>query len=195
MTAPKFAADFHPRTRSEIDQALGSYPWGDNASNTLRDSSMAADRTGRTTITSLNQLNNVCYYSNLDSNGKSVWKDLPNPTDDACWLATFVEAGQSFDEYVKLVTLRSGKFKPQVNIGNPIIYILPILSGKGGRNPELKNWPSNGPDLRQLAGWVRSFFDRDVIILDPTTLSVAAEKKPKRAIYAGKSTIAFRTTT
>lgn len=188
-----FVKGFVPPTKDEILQAVGSFPWDENR-KPIRDLSLQADfRNKHHNGFSMDQLNSVCYYSNVDKSGKAVWENLPPPQDEGAWLANFVEAGQTFDEYVNFVTLRSGKFKPQANVGNPLIYLLPII-GKQGEN--ISQWPSSGPDLHRLADWVRAFYERDVIILDPASVGVTTSNMGKwKPSYEGECKIAFRTAT
>lgn len=195
-----YVKGFVAPTEDSLQQALGAFPWDESREKT-RETSLSDDFSSkRCAPFSMAQLNNVCYYSNVDKHGKHVWDDLPVPHDDGDWLANFVEAGQTFDEYVNFVTLRSGKFKPQTNIGKPIIYLLPITAKRGD---VIQQWPSNGPDLQQLADWVRAFYDREVIILDPASVAVVdpcttaipGQRGKWKPAYEGECKIAFRTAT
>lgn len=98
------------------------------------------------------------------------------------------------------MTIRSGKFRPSsTNVGNPLIYILPITTTSDG---EVQPWPSNGPDLHLLSEWIKAFYDRDVIILDAVGLavmdsavSIPGQKKRKQPAYEDECRVAFRTPT
>jgi predicted Zn-dependent protease len=187
-----FAHGFVPRTKSEVQEALGNLPWDTSSRKRLREEHLSKEGGERLSVETLEQLDQICYYSNFDSSGKPVWKDLPNPTDDGCWLANFVEAGQTFEEYVNFVTLRSGKIKKQVTKFKPIIYILPIVNSVNMDKvqSEIDRWPSAGPDLKLLAEWVQAFFDRDVIILDAATIHPVTPAVPKRN---SRCDVVFRT--
>jgi len=195
-----FAAGFVPRTKDELVSAVGQFPWSVSGLKTNREESLKRDARGRR-FTSMDQLDNICYYSNVDRNGRPVWDSLPEPDDEGCWLASCVEEGQTFDEYVSLMTIRNGKFRPSSsNVGNPLIYLLPI---NATRNGVVQDWPTNGPDLRLLAEWVKAFYDRDVVILDAAGLAVTdpatpipgETKKRKQPRYEGECRMVLRTPT
>jgi predicted Zn-dependent protease len=195
----RFVKGFKPCTAEELHGAAGKFPWDSEERKRNRETSLLTDSKERTGVASFDQLDNFCYYSNVDAKGHPIWPRLPEPADDACWLATVREPGQTFNEYVKFVSHRSGRFAPGTNAGKPIIYLLPITTLKG---TEIQPWPEDGPDLKLLGKWVEAFYDRDVVILDPASISVAetgivlpGQKKPFAPRYEDECKVQFRTAT
>jgi predicted Zn-dependent protease len=195
----RFVKGFKPWTAEELHAAAGKFPWDIEERKRNRETSLLSDAKGRTGVASFDQLDNFCYYSNVDVKGHPIWPRLPEPADDACWLATVREPGQTFNEYVKFVSHRSGRFAPGTNAGKPIVYLLPITTLKG---TEIQPWPEDGPDLKLLGKWVEAFYDRDVVILDPASMSVAetgivlpGQKKTFAPRYEDECKVRFRTAT
>lgn len=154
-----YVAGFHRPTKDEILRACGEFPWTTDTNRVKHREKLllGSGGGGKTSISSLNHLDTLKYYQ--QTNNQTFWSNLPAPVDETSWLAQVNEQGQTFDEYVHFITLRSGKFKPNSNPDNPHIYILPISEEEG-------RWPETGPALDGILEYVSAFFCRDVIKLD-----------------------------
>lgn len=154
-----YVSGFHLPSKEEILQACGTFPWTTEESRVKQreDLLLGKGGGGQTTLSSIRHLDVSKYYQQTDL--QPFWLDLPPPVDDTSWLAQVNEPGQTFEEYVHFITLRSGKFKPNSNPDNPHIYILPISEEEG-------TWPDTGPALDGIIEYVSAFFCRDVIQLD-----------------------------
>jgi archaemetzincin len=157
--AVEYVAGFHLPTREEIISACGSFPWASDSSKAKHreDLLLGKGGGGKTTIDSIRQIDTHDFYRERE--GKECWFDLPAPADSSSWLAQVNEPGQTFEEYVQFITLRSGKFKPNSNPEKADIYILPISEVESC-------WPDSGPALGGILEYVSAFFCRNVIQLD-----------------------------
>jgi len=105
----------------------------------------------------------------------------PQPRDALDWLAQVPEEGQTFDDYLTLLTTRtSGRIKPLANAGGLDILLLPIVrcpddgtaSGAAGNS---RRWPEHAPCLERLAEYAKVFFDRQVRVLPVAELQVSGK--------------------
>lgn len=157
-----YVAGFQLPTPEEIVEACGSFPWANDDPSKRKhreDLLLGKGGGGKTTRESIGHLDTDRYYHQDTATGKIFWSNLPPPADDSSWLAQVNEPGQTFEEYVKFLTLRSGKFKPNSNPENPNLYLLPISEDE-------RIWPQSGPDLDGIVEYVSAFFCREVIPLD-----------------------------
>jgi predicted Zn-dependent protease len=155
-----YVAGFHLPSPEEVVEACGCFPWtGDTFKSKHReDILLGKGGGGKTTRESIQHLD-IPHYYQQDLADKQFWCDLPAPADDSSWLAQVNEPGQTFDEYVQFITLRSGKFKPNSNSENANIYLLPLSEEEG-------SWPQSGPALDGIIEYVSAFFCREVVQLD-----------------------------
>jgi predicted Zn-dependent protease len=181
-----FVAGFCAPSEEDAKKAIGIFPcWSTNILSGIKKHAkreellLGVSGGDHTTLSSIQQCDQEALYVN-QYKGEPSWKPLPSPMDETAWLAKVHEEGQTFSQYVSMVTLRSGQFKPNTNHLQTKIYILPII--EHSENPI---WPSSGPDLQGLSAWMSAFFSRDVEILDPVTLRPdAPDTRRKRTTKA-----------
>jgi predicted Zn-dependent protease len=183
--AVAYVAGFHLPSQEEIVSACGSFPWANDPSKAKprEDLLLGAGGGGKTTIDSIRHIDCPHFYQQSEEGkGKKCWCDLPPPADSSSWLAQVNEPGQTFQEYVQFVTLRSGKFKPNSNPEKADLYVLPL-------SEEEVCWPESGPALDGILEYVSAFFCRNVIQLDFVRLLPAegegrgSTKKKKAVIW------------
>eukprot|EP00602_Paraphysomonas_sp_CaronLab_P000507 CAMPEP_0185020020 /NCGR_PEP_ID=MMETSP1103-20130426/2610_1 /TAXON_ID=36769 /ORGANISM="Paraphysomonas bandaiensis, Strain Caron Lab Isolate" /LENGTH=414 /DNA_ID=CAMNT_0027550657 /DNA_START=76 /DNA_END=1317 /DNA_ORIENTATION=+ len=169
---------FHLPTLDERLRAVGSYPWShtDTLEDAREECLLGSGGGGHTSVLSIKDINKEEYYSNSVCN-TSFWSDLPLPQDEGSWLANVCEEGQSFDQYVKAITLRSGKFRPTAKATRAVLYLIPIVERKDDQDLV---WPEYGPRLDHLSQWLSAFYCREVVVLDFASLS------PKRSDGGGR---------
>lgn len=171
-----FVDGFSLPSVEDVQKAIGSFPWTTSAAKLCkRQQSLLAVSDESTTSSSIDQCDNERLYSTKCRMGTPLWKPLPPPIDELAWLATVNEEGQTFDQYVTMVTLRSGQLKPNTCYENSKIYIVPIVD-----HHELPSWPNHGPSLDGLAAWMSAFFAKEVHILDFVTLRPAIQGSSRK---------------
>lgn len=90
---------------------------------------------------------------------------LPAPKRDNDWLACVAEEGQTFAQYIRLVTMRSGRFRTGARAARSTIGLLPII--ERGREWE-------GPSLDLLSAATVAFFASPVLTLAAARIAPAA---------------------
>jgi hypothetical protein len=98
---------------------------------------------------------------------------LPKPRDELDWLVQVPEEGQTFDDYLRLLTTRtSGRMKPLANAEGVDVLLLPIVRSYD-KNANCSHWPAYGPSLEKLVEYAKVFFDRKVHVLPAAKLQVS----------------------
>jgi len=100
------------------------------------------------------------------------WESLPAPKRKHDWLALDGEEGQTFQQYLEFVTMRSGRFKAQAAAEKSEIGLCPIL--QGGQD----QW--EGPSLQALLEITKAFFDRPVKLTEPAFVTDGPQGDRKR---------------
>ncbi|GFH53607.1 hypothetical protein CTEN210_10083 [Chaetoceros tenuissimus] len=186
-TGPKFHRDFKKPTAQERKDALGSFPCQHKANLTTRKDMLQqsmeyqpsikeAEKEGNRTskLLALSDLDERQLYIPTPKSETSL--ATPNPSDELDWLAQVPEEGQTYDDYLRLMTTRtSGRFKPLMNAKGIDILLLPIVDRK-----DQCSWPDYGPSLEHLMDYTQIFFDRPVHILPCATLEVTLPSQIKR---------------
>jgi len=186
-----FIDGFSLPSEEDVQKAIGSFPWTTSSSKlSKRQQSLLANSVEDENIvrSSIDQCDNELLYTTKCKKGTSLWKPLPSPIDESAWLATVNEEGQTFDQYVTMVTLRSGQLKPNTCYDRSKIYIVPIVD-----HQESPVWPNHGPALDGLASWMAAFFAKDVQILDFVTLQPIVQDGSRKR--AAKSKILWKSST
>jgi archaemetzincin len=177
---------FRLPSADDVQSAIGTFPWTDSVAKINKhqdallgvngcegvdeDDEKERDGVGRfsdtVTVRSIKQCDDESLYAdNKRGTSSASWKPLPPPIDEGAWLANVNEEGQTFSQYVSMVTLRSGQLKPNTCYTQSKIYIVPIVD-----HDETPVWPRAGPTLDGLAAWMSAFFSKPVQILDFVTL-------------------------
>lgn len=179
-----FAKGFTPPTPAQAQAALGAFPF-QHPSAATRAEHQPNSSTGLGTwqrpstgglAAALEELNEPALYhtaaaSSAGGGGAKkaaapLWAPLPSPVNVNDWLAQYAEDGQTFEAFVDLVSMRSGRFRPSHFGGNapsaqrqaiglvPIVRLPDAASGAAaaaaGAAAEAA-WPSHGPELAALA--------------------------------------------
>jgi hypothetical protein len=118
----------------------------------------------------LEDINNEEYYSNKYNS----FENLPTPLDEDSWLANYNEPGQSIDEYINICFENSNN----LTLSKSVIYFLPIYQVNNENEITSSNWPSFAPDIKNLADWTSTFYNREVIILQPSYIYVNMQSNP-----------------
>ena len=138
-------------------------------------------------VDALSDLNNKRLF--IPTSRSETSYSTPKPVDKLDWLAQVPEEGQTYDDYLRLLTTRTtGRIRPLANAEGIEILLLPIIrSGDSkcedtGRN----EWPEHGPSIEKLVDYTRIFFDRPVSVLPAATLDVTSfeelSSKKKRKV-------------
>lgn len=146
MTTNNWAAGFQPPSRKQAEAAVGSFP-------------CSHDKTRRKALQSVNALQQqTLSAAELDQVNKprlfrpKQVQSLTPPRDEADWLACYAEEGQTFDDYVRDLALRSGRFRTHAGMDRyGGIVLVPIVRGE-------TEWPKEAPPLEELARFVQAFF-------------------------------------
>lgn len=183
-----FVDGFSLPSVEDVQKAIGSFPWTTSISKLSKRQQALLAVSVEEDESAIDQCDNVHLYSTKCKKGTPLWKPLPSPIDESAWLATVNEEGQTFDQYVTMVTLRSGQLKPNTCYELSKIYVVPIVD-----HHESPAWPNHGPTLDGLAGWMSAFFAKDVQILDFVTLQPLAQDAARKR--AAKNKILWKSKT
>ena len=107
----------------------------------------------------------------------SLFQPLADCESDADWLSHTLEEGQTFDEYLQFLTLRSGRFKPIANAKAKTIYLVPI-----GTSFEA----SHGRLLERLLQYTRAFFQRPAQLLPAIEILPSSSSSSRSSSGTGK---------
>mmetsp|Transcript_22784 Transcript_22784/g.26793 ORF Transcript_22784/g.26793 Transcript_22784/m.26793 type:complete len:548 (-) Transcript_22784:101-1744(-) len=128
------------------------------------------------------------FSKNLEKEQKSeresgLWNKIKSPVDENDWLAQYAEQGQSFQEYLSEITMRSGRFKSShfggvSSLSNELqhIALVPIIRCCSKNEEEDVDWPSYGPNLELLRQYCEIYFNRNVKIMSSAKVTVQYEK-------------------
>jgi len=192
-----FHPDFKAPTTEERRRALGKFPCESLAANSRHEMLAKSAKKGQPSLEALDDVDKELKV--LDGRSKMATSDLddkklflpttrsetsyvtPKPVDELDWLAQVPEEGQTYDDYLRLLTTRTtGRMKPLANKDGIDILLLPIIRSedhprsdtKGGDKSDRPAWPNYGPSLENLVDYARVFFDRQVHIMPAAQLYV-----------------------
>ena len=212
-----FHRDFNEPTTEARNEALGSFPCQTRASNSREQMLNKSAKKGQPSLQALaaaaeesssdgvavSSTTMAMALSDLDEKRLFIPTPrsetslaTPQPIDELDWLAQIPEEGQTFDDYLRLLTTRTtGRINSLANAGGVDILLLPIIhsehyprSGKQGDDNDDANsldatqnaysqWPEYGPSLEKLVEYTKVFFDRQVHILPAAQLYVSNPPK------------------
>ena len=163
---------------------MGTFPCPNRASNSRRSMLERSAKRGQPSLTApggselvpglkLNDVDDERLYIPTARSETSF--AIPQPKDRLDWLVQVPEEGQTFDDYLNLLTTRTtGRMKPLANAEGMDVLLLPIVrrDDDGDKDGEISQWPSSGPSRDQLVEYTKVFFDRQVKVLPAATLKV-----------------------
>jgi len=122
---------------------------------------------------------------------KMMWPRIQPPVNDNDWLAMYADEPQSLQDYMNVVTLRSGRFSPSHFGGastspKHFIGLVPIIrTTEQLGSSQAPSWPAHGPDLQALAKLTELYFDRPVRLLPCATLRLGSVDSKKPGGFSG----------
>lgn len=153
MTPVPWAEGFQPPSKEQIDASVGTFPCpfdGEVRRNALQGQQ----------VDSSNNSNSLDQIDVADLFRPKQVAALRPPLDPQDWLASYVEQGDPFDDYVNSLTLRSGRFLPHAGMDRSGgIVLVPIVLQTG--------WPDTALPVEELQKYLRAFFRGVPITLSP----------------------------
>ncbi|CAB9525498.1 Archaemetzincin-2 [Seminavis robusta] len=171
-----FHPDFVEPTETERHAAIGSFPGATHTASTRKAMLNEAqlhldDDRAPSLVESFSDLDEAKLYEPAGKRAMTTMA-VPKPRDEQDWLACVPEEGQTFDEYVRFLTTRSGRFSRIANVGYDHIVLLPIVRS---RSVSDSHWPDHGVPLEPLVPLAKAFFHRPVRLFPPAVL---CDEKP-----------------
>jgi len=139
-----WAKGFQPPSKEAIEASIGTFPCSFDAK--VRKQALGHHQKESNNNNSLEQIDIPKLFQ-----PKQVTALSP-PRDPQDWLATYVEEGDPFDDFVTNLTSRSGSFRPHAGMNRKGgIVLVPIITQQG-------SWPDTAPPLAELQRYLGAFF-------------------------------------